>query len=213
MKKLWLLLSLGFVGTTLFSTPTYAGGLNSPENLHLDHVECGTPTKSYAYFNWNAVNGDPSIGSYKADSYRFYSRSVNDAYSSFDVTHDTSYKLGFNPNERFYITVASTSTTSQGEIGESRAPEIYFETSLCRTAADPVVAIHPLQVATTTVQATPQTIITQPEIEPDPDVVAIKNKVTMLEKQMEQSQKKQSALENTLNNLLKWFHIHTPFFK
>lgn len=86
----------------LLPTQTYAGGLNVPTNLKLDKVECGEAPKAYAYFSWSPVDF--------ATSYRFYIRTTDQPFTSFDETTATSYKVGFNPEFDFKMAVSSVNT-------------------------------------------------------------------------------------------------------
>lgn len=89
--------------------------------------------------------------------------------------------------------------------------------------------INPIKAETQTLQVTPinpvatnltvqskiaiDTNTAVQEKKSDSKVEELNNKVNNLQKQLQESQKKQSVLEQTVNNLTNWIRSHFPFFK
>lgn len=240
-KTLFLLL-FAFISLLIFTTPVLAGGLNVPENIRLEKIECGDSGKAYAFFEWDKVTF--------ATSYRFYSRLPQDKYTSYDEIRENKYKLEFNPQYSFYIAVSAVNypptgpNVSGGQISESDLSKEFLlsvkETfdknePYCLPSTDSI----PIGVPDTSKIENPNESLPISEIFKPTTKEAVENmgtslikkdqseqleqaqkRVEQLEKEMQvvqqnltESQKRQASLEQTVNNLVKWIKSFFPFFK
>lgn len=232
---------LSLISLLLFATPVFAGGLNVPENIRLEKIEC-EDDKAYAFFKWDKVTF--------ASSYRFYSRLPQDKYTSYDEISDFEYKLGFNPRFDFYIAVSAVNyppagpNVSGGQISESDLSKEFFlsvkeafdkNEPYCLPPADSI----PIGVPDTSKIENPNESLPISEIFKPTTKEAVENmgtslvkkdqseqleqaqkRVAQLEKEMQtvqqnltESQKRQASLEQTVNSLIKWIRSVFPFFK
>lgn len=209
-----LLNLLNIAALFFLATPVYAGGLNVPQNIRLDQVECGSNNKynAYAYFSWDSAQG--------ATSYRFYSKVAdgNDNYRAYDEINTPKYKMSFNPQFDFYVAVSSvnTFTGNPPSVTESdKSKDFYLSAkkllSLCDNTKTPSsgtsVNTAPIQ---TPQQNMPQpTVTTNTQKEHNQDLAVSQAKINELEKKLNivenklaETQKKQSLLEEMISRLI-----------
>lgn len=220
LNKLARPICFGFFITLFLLLPkdVLAGGLPSPQNVRVESIDCGTPPKAYAYFSWDKVSN--------AEAYRFYARTEESEYTSYDETKTNSYKLGFNPEFNFYITVSSIIYPDPNVIGdilaESKGQEEYFLSAgkLCKVE-QPKPVTKPKGVLELTHQdakdKTSEDLMQKDQSKQleeatakiaalEKQAQAQEEKSQALEKNLQETQERQSVLEKIVQRILSFLH-------
>jgi hypothetical protein len=227
MKKLLFFLFLSLI--LISPTTTFAGGLNVPENLEIDKVEC-IDSKVYVYIKWDTAAG--------ATSYKYYVREASGKFSDRgDEISDTQYKAGLSKNFDHYIAISSVNTfygsdpaNQKTESEKSKELEItkeYMEKQ-CKsqektdTNEEVKPSITPTTKPTYSISTTPK-VATQEaspaptsdsaKLEADKKMAQMQKKIETLEKKVEQSDKKISGLEKTIQSMKKFISSIFSFNK
>lgn len=221
MKKLLFFL---FIALSLIAPKTsFAGGLNVPENVKLDRLECTPDSKVYAYIKWDTAAG--------ATSYKYYVREKNGKFSDKgDDVSDTQYKAGLGKNVDHIIAITSVnafygnnSDKQNTESEKSKELEITKEEieEACKKNIKPTEKPEPtptsktnpthiiaITTPTSTTSARTPEASASPNIasdsakkEADEQIAKMQKKIETLEKKVEQSDQKISGLEKTIQNL------------
>ncbi len=215
MKKLLFFLFLALI--FISPTTTFAGGLNVPENLEIDKVEC-SGSMVYVFIKWDTAAG--------ATSYKYYVREASGKFSDKgDEISDTQYKAGLSKNFDHYIAISSVNTFygtdpvhQKTESEKSKELEIskeYMEKQ-CKsqekkeTKAEEKTTTIPTTKPTNTIsttptvasqEATPSPTTDSAKLEADKKIAQMQKKIETLEKKVEQSDKKISGLEKTIQSM------------
>ncbi len=148
-----------------------------------------------------------------AEKYAIFDQMLDDngnvvsEYGPFPPTSETKAILNISASSSFYLTVKACGADDPCTTLGSNPYSIYLD-KMRNISQSP----------TGTTKQTPNVTQKVPEITPtassqnDEKIEELNKKVAQLEGKLEDSQKKQSALEERFNNLLSWIKSHLPFF-